>query len=98
MTRDDVLEKIRALAPELKRLGLGKLYLFGSVAREDPHPNDVDLLYEAADDQKLDFFELVDATERLEELLGRPVDLVNRKLLHHRVRPRVEAELVEIYR
>ncbi|MEA3038605.1 MAG: hypothetical protein QOE79_1118, partial [Sphingomonadales bacterium] len=35
--------------------------------------------------------------ERLETLLGQPVDLVNRKLLHRRIRPRVESELIEIY-
>lgn len=97
MTRNDVLNKIRPLAPELKRLGLGKLYLFGSVAREEPQPNDVDLLYEADEKHKLDYFELVDAAERLEELLGQRVDLVDRKLLHRRIRTRVEAELVEIY-
>ena len=97
MTREDVFEKIRPLAPELKRLGLGKLYLFGSVAREEPNPNDVDLLYEAAENHELDFFELADATERLEGLLGRRVDLVERERLHRRIRPRVEAELVEIY-
>lgn len=97
MRRDDVLAKVRLVAPELKRLGLGKLYLFGSVARGELDTNDVDLLYEAESEEALDFFNLVDATERLQQLLGRPVDLVDRKLLHRRIRPRVEAELVEIY-
>ncbi len=97
MNRRDVLDKVRLVAPELKRLGLGKLYLFGSVARGEQHTNDIDLLYEAENDDTLDFFDLLDATERLQQLLGRPVDLVDRKLLHRRIRPRVEAELVEIY-
>jgi predicted nucleotidyltransferase len=97
MTRADVLKTIRPLAPELKRLGLGKLYLFGSVARDEPETNDVDLLYEAENEEALDFFDLADAADRLEALLGRPVDLVERKRLHRRIRPRVEAELVEIY-
>ena len=97
MTRTDVLDTVRLVAPELKRLGLCKLYLFGSVARGELRTNDVDLLYEAESDEALDFFNLVDATERLQALLGRPVDLVDRKLLHRRIRSRVEAELVEIY-
>lgn len=97
MKRDDVLAKIRPAAPELKRLGLGKLYLFGSVARGEADPRDVDLLYEAEDEESLDFFNLVDAADRLESLLGRRVDLVDRKYLHQRIRPRVEADLVEIY-
>jgi predicted nucleotidyltransferase len=96
MTREDVFEKIRPLAPELKRLGLGKLYLFGSVARDEAETNDVDLLYETSPGE-MGFFELMDATERLETLLGTRVDLVRRDLLHPRIRPRVEADLVEIY-
>jgi hypothetical protein len=97
MTRTDVLEKVRPIAAELKRLGLGKLYLFGSVARGEPRTNDIDFLYEADRDHPLDYFELIDAAERLQNLLGLPVDLVDRKLLHSRIRGRVEAEIVEIY-
>ncbi|MEA3050958.1 MAG: uncharacterized protein QOG84_2794 [Sphingomonadales bacterium] len=97
MTREDVLERGKPISLELRSLGLGKLYLFGSVARNEPDTNDVDFLFEAESDDALDFFKLVDATERLETLLGQPVDLVNRKLLHRRIRPRVESELIEIY-
>jgi predicted nucleotidyltransferase len=97
MKRDDVLEKIRLAAPELKRLGFAKLYLFGSAARSDPGARDVDLLYEAEGTLRPGFDELTDAWDRLEEILGKPVDLVDRKLLHRRIRSRVEDEMVEIY-
>jgi len=96
MTRTDVLDTVRPLAPELKRLGIEKLFLFGSVAREEADAKDVDLLYEASPGS-IDFFELMDAMERLETALGKPVDLVRRDLLHPRIRPRVEADLIEIY-
>jgi hypothetical protein len=96
MKRDDVLEKIRQAAPELKRLGFGKLYLFGSVARDETDTRDVDLLYETSA-EPVDYFAITEAIEKLEALLGRPVDLVERQQLHRRIRPRVEAELVEIY-
>lgn len=96
MKRDDVLEKIRLAAPELKRLGFGKLYLFGSVARGEAETRDVDLLYETAADP-MDYFIIVEAIEKLEAILGQPVDLVERHRLHERIRGRVEAELVEIY-
>lgn len=96
MKRDDVLEKIRLAAPELKRLGFEKLYLFGSVARGEADTRDVDLLYEAAG-QPIGYFTIVEVTEKLESILGRPVDLVERHRLHRRVRPQVELELVEIY-
>lgn len=97
MKRDDVLEKIRPLEPELKRLGFAKLYLFGSALRSSAEARDVDLLYEAEGTLRPGFHELADAWDRLEELLGKPVDLVDRKLLHRRIRPRVENEMVEIY-
>jgi predicted nucleotidyltransferase len=96
MKRDDVLEKLRLAAPELKRLGFGKLYLFGSVARGETDARDVDLLYETTN-ESIDYFTIADAVEKLKVLLGQPVDLVERQRLHRRIRPRVEAELVEIY-
>jgi len=97
MTRGDVLNALRPLEPELKRLGFAKLYLFGSAARSDPNAHDVDLLYEAEGALKPGFHELVDAWDRLENILGKPVDLVDRELLHQRIRPRVENEMVEVY-
>ena len=97
MKRDDVLAILRPLEPELKRLGFAKLYLFGSAARCDPDPRDVDLLYEAEGPHRPGFHELAGAWDRLEHILGRRVDLVDRQLLHRRIRPRVEHEMVEVY-
>lgn len=97
MRRAQVLAVVKPLEDELKRLGFGKLYLFGSVARDEPESHDVDLLYEAEQEGSPGFFELTDALARLEQVLGRSVDLVERQRLHHRLRPRVEADLVEIY-
>jgi predicted nucleotidyltransferase len=95
MRRADVLEKIRSAAPELKSLGFGKLYFFRSVARGEADTRDVDSLYEAGA-EPIGYFAIVGAIEKLEALLGRPVDLVERARLHRRIRPRVETELVEI--
>ena len=97
MTRGDVLDALRPLEHELKRLGFARLYLFGSAARSDPNARDVDLLYEAEDVLKPGFNELADAWARLEAVFGKPVDLVDRELLHRRIRPRVEDEMVEVY-
>ena len=98
MTREEILRRLKACEPELRKLGFSKLYLFGSVARDDPAAKDVDLLYEVAPAPKVGFLELTGAMIRLEEILGRPVDLVDRRNLHHRIKPRVEAEMIEVYR
>jgi len=97
MKREDVLAALRAIEPELKSLGFAKLYLFGSTARSDPDARDVDLLYEAEAKVRPGFDELADAWIRLEDILGKRVDLVDRELLHRRIRSRVENEMVEIY-
>jgi predicted nucleotidyltransferase len=97
MTRADVLDCLKRAAPELKRLGFSKLYLFGSLAREADAPNDVDLLYEADAGKEPGFGQLVAAYDRLEQLLGCSVDLVDKGLLHDRIRDRVEAEMIEVF-
>ncbi|MGZ8284214.1 MAG: nucleotidyltransferase family protein [Allosphingosinicella sp.] len=97
MKRDDVLAVLRPLESELRRLGFAKLYLFGSAARSDAGAQDVDLLYEAEGTLRPGFHELVDASDRLEEILGKRVDLVDREFLHRRIRPRVESEMVQVY-
>ncbi len=50
--------------------------LFGSVARGDERPDsDIDLLVEFAEGASL--FDLLHASDELESLLGRPVDVVS---------------------
>jgi predicted nucleotidyltransferase len=97
MTRDDVLARLRAREPQLRSLGLGKLYLFGSVARGEANSKDVDLLFEIGDSPHFTLLDQAGALIALEEILGSPVDLVERKMLHRRIRPKVEADLVEIF-
>jgi predicted nucleotidyltransferase len=54
--------------------------LFGSVLREDFRPDsDVDVLVSFAPDERLGVIELLNMEEELAELLGRQVDLVERK-------------------
>ena len=56
-----------------------KLELFGSVLRDDFGPNsDVDVLATFAPDASLSLFDLVDAESELENIFGRPVDLLDR--------------------
>ena len=54
MTRTDAIERLRTHRPELRRLGVDRLYLFGSVARDEARDDsDVDLFFET-DDPKFD--------------------------------------------
>ncbi len=74
-----------------------ELSVFGSVARGDSRPDsDIDLLYVAGPSSPpgLAFYELA---SKLEQLLGRPVDLVPKDHLHWVVRDRVIGEAEVIY-
>jgi hypothetical protein len=95
------LEEIRALARRLavlcEKYGIEELSVFGSVARGDARPDsDVDLLYVRVpgNDLGMSYFAF---QEELEEVLGRPVDLVAKDGLHKVIRDRVLADSQVLY-
>jgi len=89
-----VLSRIAAHRDELTRLGIRSLALFGSVARgEDRSGSDIDLLVEFSRPTSL--FELFDVRRRLEEILGRRVDLVPRDGLKPRIRDAILREAID---
>lgn len=93
MRRDEVLAILRAHLEELRRLGAASLFLFGSAARDEARADsDIDLLVELTGPATFDGF--MDLKLYLEEILGRPVDLVTRKALKPRIRPNVEREAI----
>ena len=96
MNRDEVLKVLRAHKATLsQRFGVTNLALFGSVARD-----------EVSDDSDIDILVRFDqpGTSRayfgvqfyLEDLLGRPVDLVTDKALRAEFRPYVEREAINV--
>ncbi|MGQ0665072.1 MAG: nucleotidyltransferase family protein [Pseudomonadota bacterium] len=93
MTKEELLARLSALKPELERLGIKRIAVFGSVARGEGGPaSDLDLLVEFYDTPGI--FEFIGVKERLEELLGRRVDLATEGALHHRLRDRILKEAV----
>jgi uncharacterized protein len=75
------LSRHRTLIERLARANrVVDVKVFGSVARGDDGPDsDIDLLVEPADDASL--FDLAQLEIDLEDLLGRPVDVVSRRAL-----------------
>ncbi|MCC5886225.1 MAG: nucleotidyltransferase family protein [Gammaproteobacteria bacterium] len=96
MTRDDVLRQLKSVKPELtRRFGVVDLALFGSLARDMAGADsDIDVLVTfdgpatSARYFGLQFY--------LEDLLGRPVDLVTDKALRQELRPFIEREAVHV--
>ena len=96
MNRQEILDLLSRHKPELaRRYGVCDLALFGSSARDT-----------AREDSDIDILVSFDgpATSRryfgvqfyLEDLLGRPVDLVSDKALRPELRPYVEREAIHV--
>jgi predicted nucleotidyltransferase len=77
--------------------GIGRLMIFGSVARGTAGPtSDVDVLYELRPGRRLGW-EIEDLADELSDVFGRWVDLVSRAGLHERMRAAVLAEAQPLY-
>ena len=67
------------LADYCRRWKVAEMAIFGSALREDfGSESDVDVLVSFEEDARWSLFDLVRMEEELQELLGRPVDLVQR--------------------
>jgi len=70
------------IADFCRRWKITEFALFGSVLRDDFDPeSDVDVLVTFAEDARWSLFDLVGMQEELERLLGRSVDLVERRAI-----------------
>ena len=96
MNRDEVLDELARNKPTLvARYGVDRLALFGSTVRDAARADsDIDILVSfngPATSERyfgVQFF--------LEDLLGRPVDLVTDKALRPELRPFIEREAVHV--
>ena len=96
MTKDETLKLLREHKPVLiERFGVTSLALFGSTVRDQAEDgSDIDIL--VSFDGPADWQRYFGAQFYIEELLGRPVDLVTDKALRRELRPYVEAEAVDV--
>lgn len=96
MNRDEVLKQLRTHKPILsQRFGVTNLALFGSVARNEiSDDSDIDILVRF--DQPGTSRAYFGVQFYLEDLLGRPVDLVTEKALRAEFRPYVEGEAINV--
>jgi len=82
MERDKAIERLKQHEAELKQLGVEHLFLFGSTARGEAHPDsDVDLFFDHPQGS-LGLYELMDVKERAAEILGCKTDIMTRRSLH----------------
>ncbi len=91
MSASEILQMLAARRDDLARMGVKSMAIFGSVARDEARPDsDADILVEF--EGPATFNGYMDLKFFLEDLLGRPVDLVTRKSIRPRLKERIESE------
>ena len=90
---DQVIATLRAHEAELRRAGIRRLSLFGSVARGDAAADsDVDLAAEFDPAAQMDLIRLVALERRIGAALGRPVEILPEPIENPRLRGNVERD------
>jgi uncharacterized protein len=90
---EHVIATLRAHETELRRAGIRRLSLFGSVARDDADvDSDVDLAAELDPEARIGLFALGALERRLAELLGRKVDLLTEPVETDRLRANINRD------
>jgi predicted nucleotidyltransferase len=97
MNKDEVISTIKRHEDELRAAGVLKLSLFGSIARgEATEESDIDvavLLEDSIMHSGLGYFGVMGhVKERLEEITGRPVDIISEPILKERLAREVERD------
>ncbi len=97
MKRDTVLNTLRAHEIELKKLGVERLYLFGSVSRDEAGArSDIDLFFDF-NDPKFSLIELIGVQNHLSDLLQNPADVMTRGSLHPVLRAGIEQSALQVF-
>lgn len=90
---NDILNKIRKHKDSIRKYGIERVGVFGSIARgEATDKSDIDLLVEFNPKQKT-YRNFWHSSELLERLLDRQVDVVTPQALSPFIKPRVEREV-----
>ncbi|MFO1186135.1 MAG: nucleotidyltransferase domain-containing protein [Alphaproteobacteria bacterium] len=97
LRRERIVKALEQLRPELARLGVQHMYLFGSVARDEARPDsDVDLFL---DHRKpgFDLFDLVTVKHMIEQTLGVAADVTTRGSFHPLLRENIEQSAIPVF-
>ena len=98
MNKIEAIAQLRRHAEAIKALGAASLYLFGSVARNEPEAtSDLDLFIDYDRDSRFNAFDLVGIKQYLEHELGVDVDVTTRDGLHPMLRSDIEQSAIRVF-
>jgi uncharacterized protein len=98
LTRDEAIRRLQTVESEIRRLGVRRLALFGSVLRNAARPDsDVDVLVEFIPAEKT-FDRFMALADLLESILEHPVEVVTTESLSPFIGPHILAEAKDVLR
>ncbi len=98
MKRENIITVLRNHEPELRAAGIVRLALFGSAARRQASPgSDIDLLAAFDEAKRISLLDVVHLENRLSDLFGQMVDLVEEDMLRRRTRESVARDLIRAF-
>jgi predicted nucleotidyltransferase len=98
ITLEQILAKLRAVAPALKAEGVTRLALFGSRTRGDARPDsDLDVLVDTTSRGTSPPFDYFKVLHLIEDATGLRAQISIRGLLKPRISERIADDLVEVF-
>jgi uncharacterized protein len=98
MDRQTVIERLKRNQTGLEALGLSRVSLFGSTARDQASAgSDVDLAVTLNAAAGIDLFRFAALSEHVRQLLGVPVDLVVEPARNARIQAEIDRDRLRVY-
>ena len=100
MTKADALDRLRSYEVDLRTLGITRLAIFGSTARDEARPDsDVDLVvgldYDAV--RQLGPFGYFGIEDRIGKMLGAKVDLITEPVCKPWLKAEIDRDRVHVF-
>ena len=98
ITVEEILARLREIAPAIKAQGVTRLVLFGSRARGDARPDsDLDILVDTTSRGESPPFDLFKVLHLIEDATGLRAQISMRNLLKPRIAERIADDLIEVF-
>ena len=98
ITLEEIIAKLREIAPAIKAEGVTRLAVFGSRARRDARPDsDLDILIDTKIRGTSPVFDLFKVTHLIEDATGLQTQISMQHLLKPRIAERIADDLTEVF-
>jgi predicted nucleotidyltransferase len=98
ITLEEIIAKLREIAPAIKAEGVTKLAIFGSRARGDARPDsDLDILVDTTAGGASPAFDFFKVLHLIEDATGLQIQISMHDLLKPRITERIADDLIEVF-